>query len=105
MAKDKKSTWVKSCKASSKKVMLLADELVGVEKLDEQTRTILNKVLRHLCKVRDGEKAAKELLQKVQERRSKNAKIWQLVQSSNAKAENLEHDFNEISAKIQELGL
>ena len=29
-----------------------------------------------------------------------DATLWQLVQSSNTKAENLEHDFNEIVAKI-----
>ena len=33
-----------------------------------------------------------------------NAKICQLAQSRNTKAENLEHDFNEIVAKIRELG-
>ena len=32
------------------------------------------------------------------------AKIWQMVQSSNTKAENLEHDFTETVAKFQELG-
>ena len=32
------------------------------------------------------------------------AKIWQMVQSSNTKAENLEHDFTEIVAKFPELG-
>ena len=29
-----------------------------------------------------------------------NAKIWQMVQSSNTKGENLENDFNEISLKM-----
>ena len=29
---------------------------------------------------------------------------WQLVQSSSTSVENLEHDFNEIVAKIRELG-
>ena len=34
-----------------------------------------------------------------------NAKIWLLVQgSSNTKSENMEHDFDEIAAKIDELG-
>ena len=32
-----------------------------------------------------------------------NAKIWQMVQSSSTKAENLEHDCNDISAKTLEL--
>ena len=31
-------------------------------------------------------------------------KIWQMEQSSNTKVENLEHDFNEIVASVQELG-
>ena len=35
---------------------------------------------------------------------SMNTKIGQMVQSSNTTAENLEHDFNEISAEIRELG-
>ena len=35
---------------------------------------------------------------------SLNAQIWQLVQSSNTQAENLEHDVNEIVAKIREFG-
>ena len=33
-----------------------------------------------------------------------NAKIWQMLQSGNAKAENLENDFNEIAVTIQEMG-
>ena len=33
-----------------------------------------------------------------------NAKIWQMVQSSKAKGKNLEHDFDEIAAKVQEPG-
>ena len=68
--------------------------------------------------MRDEEKAGKELLEEVQERRvqwedemwepeksrsgSLNAQIWQLVQSRNTQAENLENGFNEIIAKIQE---
>ena len=32
-------------------------------------------------------------------------KIWQMVQSSNTKAENLEHDSTEICGKIQRAGL
>ena len=33
-----------------------------------------------------------------------NSKNWQMVQSSDTEAENLEHDFTEIVAKVQELG-
>ena len=33
-----------------------------------------------------------------------NAKIWQLAQSSAIKAENLENDFTEATAKVQEMG-
>ena len=33
-----------------------------------------------------------------------NAKIWKMVQSSTAKSENLENDFTETVAKVQELG-
>ena len=33
-----------------------------------------------------------------------NASIWQLLQSINTKAENLENDFNEIAATIWEMG-
>ena len=36
--------------------------------------------------------------------RTLTAKLWQMVQSSNTKSENLEHDFDEIVAKVQELG-
>ena len=80
--------------------------------------------------MRDEEKVAKELLEEVLERKlqmedvmwqvldnyifswepgkrrsgSLYAKIWQLTKSGNTKAENLEHDFNEIVAKILELG-
>ena len=35
---------------------------------------------------------------------SLNAHIWQLVQSSITKAENVENDFNEIAAAIREMG-
>ena len=63
MAKDKKSTWVKSCEESSKReseIMLMADELVGVN---------CSKGSIHLRRVRDEEKTAKELLQEAQEGR------------------------------------
>ena len=48
--------------------MILAHEMVSSEKLDEQTRAIMKKGEKHLRKVRDEEKAAKELLEEVQER-------------------------------------
>ena len=35
---------------------------------------------------------------------SLNVQIWQLVQSSSTKVENLEHDFNEIVVKFREMG-
>ena len=43
--------------------MVMADELVSVEKLDEQTRAITKKGLKHLYKVRDEENVAKEFLE------------------------------------------
>ena len=49
--------------------MVMVDELISTEKLDEQTRAIMKKGLKHLRKVRDEEKAAQELLEEVQERR------------------------------------
>ena len=61
MANDKKSTWVTSCKERTRReedIMVMPDELVGVEKLDEQTKAMLNKGLRHLRRVRDEEKTA-----------------------------------------------
>ena len=120
----------KVARKAESKIILMADELVSGEKLDEQTRAIMKKGLKHIRRVRDEEKAAKELLEEVQERRlqmedeiwqeldnyifswepgkrrsgSLTAKIWQLALSSNTKAENLEHDFNEIDVKIRELG-
>ena len=38
------------------------------------------------------------------EEEANSVKIWQLVQTSNTKSENLEHGINEIVAKVQELG-
>ena len=32
-----------------------------------------------------------------------NAKIWQMVQSSNTKAENLENDFDDLATTIREM--
>ena len=49
--------------------MVIADELVSVEKLDEHTRAIIKKGVKHLRKVRDEEKAAQELLVEKQERK------------------------------------
>ena len=43
LARNKKSTWVKSCKESSKgesDITLMAGELVSGEKLDEKTRAV-----------------------------------------------------------------
>ena len=99
-------------------IMFMVDEWVSGENLDEQTRAILKKGVKYLRKVRDEEKAAKEVLEEVQERRlqmedeiwreqdtfnfswesgkgrsrSLNAKIWQLERSSNTKAENLKSE-------------
>ena len=137
LAKDKKGTWAKSWKESSKResdVIVLAEDVAAMEKDDEHTRAIIRRSLRQLRKIREEEEEeeepAKELLEAVQDRkqqledelwkevddyifswepekkrsRTLNAKIWQLVQSSNTKSENLEHAFNEIVAKVQDLG-
>ena len=89
------------------------DDLVSSEKLDAKDQG------------QDEEKASKELLAEVQKRKNQledemwqeldkyiftweagkrrskalNAQIWRPVQSSNTKAENLEHDFHEIVSK------
>ena len=110
-------------------IMLLAGELVGVEKIGRTNPAIRKQGLRHLRKVRDEEKGCQRIswrkcrkegckwrtrcgkslkikLPRGTKRRSEslNAQIWQLVQIRNTKAENLEHDFSEIADKIWELG-
>ena len=52
--------------------MVIANEFLGVEKLDEKTRTILQKGPRHLRRIRDEEKAAEEILEEVKLRRQQN---------------------------------
>ena len=49
--------------------MVKANELLGVEKLDEETRKILQKTLRHLRKIRNEERAAEEIVEEVKQRR------------------------------------
>ena len=131
LSKDNKGTWVKSCKESSEReteVVVLAEETAAKGKSDEHTRAVIRRSLRKLRKVE--EEAAKELLEAVQERKQQledevwkkvgdrmfswerelrisgtlNANNWQMVQSSTATSENLEHDFTEIVARVQELG-
>ena len=127
----KKNTLVKSCEESSKRepeVMIAANELLGVEKLDVETRKFLHQGLRHLRRTRDEEIAAEEILVEVKQRRQQteddmwtereeyiasgdserrrsgcmNAKVWQMVQSSSTKAENLENDCDELAATIRD---
>ena len=133
LAKDKKGTWVKSCKESMKRdteVLVMADELNAMGKNDEHTRAIRTWRLKRLRKIKEKE-AEKELLEEVQDRKQQledevwtemekyivswdperrisstlNAKIWQLVQGSTTKTESLENEFTEIAAKVQEVGL
>ena len=96
---------------------------------DENTRAITMRGLKRPRKIKE-EEAAKENLEEVQDRKQQledevwkeveqyifsleqkrrmssfsNAKIWQVAQSSATKAENLENDFIEATAKVQELG-
>ena len=76
-------------------------------------------------KKEEEEEEAKELLGEVRDRKQQiedevwnkigdhiaswetettNAKIWQLTESRETKAQNLENDFTEATAKVQELG-
>ena len=113
--KRQENTWVKSWKAS---------ELLGVDKLTRRPGKFCR--FRHLRKIRDEPRAAEEFLEEVKHRRQQtkddmwmeleeyiasgdseklrsgcmNAPIWQTVQSSRTKAENLENDFNEIAATM-----
>ena len=70
--KRKENTWVESSKERSKREsenMVMVSELLGVEKLDEETRTCLQKGSRHLRKIRDEQRAAEEILEEVKQRR------------------------------------
>ena len=63
---------VNKCEESLKReadVMVMADELVGVETSDEQTRATIKKGLKHLREVMVKEKAAQELSVEVHERK------------------------------------
>ena len=111
--------------------LVMEEELVSMGKTDEHTRATMKRGLKQISKLREEEEeAAKELLDEVQDRKQQledevwkemadyifswelekrrsgtlNAKNWQMVQSSDTKAENLEQDFPEIVAQVQELG-
>ena len=129
LADDKRSTSVKSCKERTKKepeVLVITEEFVFVGKTDEHMKRGLRQLPKN--QQRRRKKAAKELVEAVKDRRQQledeewkkmedyifflgpdkrrsrtpNAKIWQIVQSSNAEAENEEHDFTEIVGIVQE---
>ena len=70
--------------------------------MERSVRAIKNKRLRPLRRVRDEEKVAKELLKGAQETKCGSSSKNILPRE---KAENLEHDFNEISAKIPGVGV
>ena len=58
--------------------MLLADELVSGEKIGTKDPGQNEEGFKHLCEERDEEKAAKELLERVQERRLQmEDEMWQ----------------------------
>ena len=60
----------------------------------------------NIWRMRYGKKLKSTFISWKQETRRSSiltGKIWQLVQSSTAKAENLENEFTEIAAKVQEL--
>ena len=59
--------------------MEIANELLGIEKLDEKTRKFLQKGLRHLRKISDEESAAEEILEEVKQRRQQTEDdMWEL---------------------------
>ena len=132
-AKDE-GTWVESCKATSKgqSEVLVLDEESGRCGKSRRTHQGQNKAefkttpqnqrrrRRRSCKRTLGSRTESNTWRmscgkswsiaffscEPEKRRSGtlNGKIWQMVQCSNTKSENLEHDFNEIVAEVQELG-
>ena len=133
MAKDKKGSWIKSCKQSMKRkteVLVMADELKAFGKTDENTRTIIMRGLQRLRKIQE-EEATKELVEEVQDRKQQleegtwkdieqyiiswdqerrrsstlNAKIWQLVHSSTTKVESLEERLRGDRGESSRIGL
>ena len=128
---DKKGTWVESCKESSRRetdVVVQAEEMAAMGKNDEHTRATIKRSLKQLSKVNE-EEGAKELLESVQERKQQvEEALWKKMKSTLSRGsrtegdqipqtrtfgkwyrcttngEKLEHDFDELAAKVQEPG-
>ena len=99
--------------------MVIANELLGVGKLDDDTRRTAHKGLRHLRRMEDEEDAEEDILVEVSDGGSNHVdgartitllrktlkeeiwvyefKIWKMVYKNSTKAENLQNDFDELA--------